>query len=112
VITVISVGSGKYRVWLKETNHGDDIVLFLGGGEHTHAGSIIICEPGRKTRIINRKIRNTTHKDWIVGKPIAEKMCKKRKKSVLCIAGMHVDNASKEDIEKLKKNCRKIEEKL
>lgn len=105
---MISAGSGKYRVWLKEARQGDDIVLFLGGGEKPHIGSVVLCEPGKKTRVITRK----THLDWIVGKPIAEKVCRKRKKPVLCVAGVHVDNASKNEIELLKENCRKLEEKL
>ncbi len=105
---MISAGSGKYRVWLKETKHGDDIVLFLGGGEKPHIGSVVLCEPDKKTRVITRE----THLDWMVGKPIAEKVCKKRKKPVLCVAGVHVDNASKNEIEQLKENCRKLGKKL
>lgn len=105
---MISAGSGKYKVWLKEVKHGDDIVLFLGGGEKPHIGSVVLCEPGKKTRVITRE----THLDWIVGKPIAEKVCRKRKKPVLCVAGVHLDNASKKEIELLKENCRKLAEKL
>jgi hypothetical protein len=105
---VISAGSGKHRVWLKETIQGDDVVLFLGGGEKPHIGSVVLCEPGTKPRVINRK----GHYDWMVGKPIAEKVCQKRRKPVVCIAGVHVDDAKKEDIEILKKNCRLLGEKL
>ena len=105
---MISAGKGKYKVWLKEEKHGEDIILFLGGGEKPHIGSVILSEPGKRTRVITRK----RHLDWIVGKPIAEKVCKKKKKPVLCIAGVHVDNASKEEIELLKENCKKLEEKL
>jgi hypothetical protein len=105
---VISAGSGKFRVWLRETRHGDDVVLFLGGGEKPHVGSVIICEPGKKARVVNRK----GHFDWMVAKPMAEKLCRKTKKPVVCIAGVHVDNATREDIGLLKRNCREIEEKL
>ncbi len=105
---MISAGSGKHRVWLKEARHGDDIVLFLGGGERPHIGSVVLCEPGKKPRIINRK----GHFDWMVAKPIASIVCRERKRPVVCIAGIHVDDAKKEDIDLLKKNCRKLEEKL
>lgn len=105
---MISAGSGKYRVWLKEIKQGEDVVLLLGGGERTHIGSVILCEPGKETRTITRE----NHFDWIVGKPIAEKLARKRKKPVVCIAGIHVDNASREEIELLKNNCREIEGKL
>ncbi len=109
---MISAGKGRYRVWLKEVRQGDDIILLLGGGEKPHMGSVILCEPEKRTRVINRDIRDTIHKDWIPGKPIAEKVCRKLRRPVLCVAGLHVDDASKEDIEKLKENCKKIEEQL
>ena len=105
---MISAGSGRHGVWLREMRHGDDIVLFLGGGERPHLGSVVLCEPGKKPRIINRK----GHFDWMVAKPIASIVCMKRKRPVVCIAGIHVDDAKKEDIEILKKNCKLLEDKL
>jgi hypothetical protein len=105
---MFKAGKGKYRVWLKETKHGKDVVLFLGGGEKTHVGSVVVCEPGNKARVLNNK----GHYDWVVAKPIAEKKCRKANKTVVCIAGIHVDNATKEDIKLLKENCKKIEGKI
>jgi hypothetical protein len=105
---MISAGSRKFKVWLREVRHGDDIVIFLGGGERPHVGSVVLCEPGKKPRILNRK----GHFDWMVAKPIASIVCRKRKRPVVCIAGIHVDDAKKEDIELLKKNCKLLEEKL
>ena len=105
---MISAGSGKYKVWLKEIKHGNDIVLLLGGGEKPHIGSVVLCEPGKKARTLNRK----GHFDWMIAKPIAKKFARKTKKPVICVAGIHVDNASKEEIELLKKNCEKIEKKI
>ncbi len=105
---MISAGKGKYRVWLKEVSHGDDVVLFLGGGEKPHIGSVVLSEPGKKTRVLNRK----GHFDWMVAKPIASIICKKKKKPVVCISGIHVDDATKEEIEILKNNCKLLEKKL
>jgi gallate decarboxylase subunit D len=103
---MLSAGKGKYRVWLKEARQGDDVVLFLGGGQNPHIGSVILCEPGKKPKVVNRK----GHFDWTVAKPIASKVAAKRRKPVVCIAGVHVDNATKKEIGILKKNCRKIQE--
>ncbi len=105
---MLAAGKGKYKVWLKEIGHGDDLVLLLGGGERPHIGSVLVCEPGKKARIINRK----GHFDWIVAKPIAERKCRKLKRTVVCIAGIHVDNATREEIGIMKRNCRKIERKI
>ncbi|MCK5022797.1 MAG: hypothetical protein KAS04_01355, partial [Candidatus Aenigmarchaeota archaeon] len=86
----------------------EDLVLTLGGGENTHVGSIVLCEAGKEPKTLNRK----GHFDWMVAKPIAEKISKKTGKVVVCIAGIHVNNATKEEIEILKKNCKEIEEKI
>ena len=105
---MLSAGEGKYRVWLKELKQGRDIVLLLGGGEKPHIGSVVLCEPNKKPAVLNRK----GHFDWMVAKPIAKKIVEKRKRAVVCIAGIHVDNATKKEIEILKENCRKIENKV
>jgi gallate decarboxylase subunit D len=102
---MISAGNGKYKVFLEELKQGDDIVVLLRGGQRPHIGSVVLCEPGKKPRVINRK----GHFDWAVAKPIAQKICSKRRKPVVCIAGIHVDNATDEEIGILKKNCKKIE---
>ena len=107
VIRMLTAGKGKYKVWLKETRHGKDVVLFLGGGR-AHVGSVVVCAPGKTVKVINRK----GHYDWMVAKPIAEKKSRKTKKAVVCIAGIHVNNASKKEIEILKQNCKAIENKI
>lgn len=105
---MLTAGEGKYRVWLKRIDHGDGTVLLLGGGERTHVGSVVLCEPGKKAM----KVSGEGHLDWMVAEPIAEKHAKKTGKSTVCVAGIHVNDASKEEIEKLKDNCRKIKEKI
>ena len=105
---MITAGKGKYRVWLKELKQGNDIVLILGGGERTHIGSVVLCGPHKEPIIINKK----GHFDWMAAKPIAKKVSRKTGKTVVCIAGIHVNNATKDEIELLKKNCREIEKKI
>jgi hypothetical protein len=105
---MLSAGKGKYRVWLKEIGQGEDIILVLGGGEKTHIGSVVLCEPGKKPVTLNRK----GHFDWMVAKPVAEKFSKKTGRPVVCVAGIHVNNATKKEIGILKGNCKKIENKI
>lgn len=105
---MLTAGRGKYRVWLKEIKQGEDVILLLGGGERTHIGSVVLCEPGKEPKIINRK----GHFDWMVAKPIARKFADKKKRPVVCIAGIHVHNATNEEIKLIKENCKKIERKL
>jgi len=100
---MITSGEGKYRVWLKEKKIGDDRLYILGGGEKPHIGGIVICGP-KKTDVI----RIEGHYDDIVLKPIAEKACEKYKTTIVVIGGVHIENAKKEEIDKIVKNCRSM----
>lgn len=103
-----SAGKGKYRVWAREEKIGKDAIVTVGGGERPHIGSVIVCEPGKKAKTMTL----LTHKDYVIGKPIAEKLCRKRNKTIVCICGVHVNNASKDEIRLLVKNGKELERKL
>jgi gallate decarboxylase subunit D len=105
---MITSGKGKYKVWLKREKIGDDLVFFLGGGERTHIGGVVICEPGKPVKTI----RLTGHYDDIVLQPIAELACSKYKTKVVAVGGVHVDHATKQEINLLVENCKKLVEKV
>jgi gallate decarboxylase subunit D len=105
---MITFGRGKYKVWLKREKIGDDQVFYLGGGERSHIGSVVICEPGKKAQII----RLTGHYDDVVLKPIAEAACKKYKSKIVVLGGVHIDCATKKEIDILVKNCMKLVERI
>jgi hypothetical protein len=99
---MITSGKGKYEVWLRLIKIGDDRIYILGGGEKPHVGGIVICEPNKSTNTINFK----GHYDNIVLKLIAEAACKKYKTKIVSIGGVHVENASKVEIDRLVQNCK------
>ena len=101
---MITAGSGKYKVWLKEQKIGEDKLYILGGGERAHIGGAVIMSPGKNPKTI----RLGTHYDHIVLKPIAEEACNKYNTTVIAIGGVHIDNASKEDINKIVENCKEL----
>jgi hypothetical protein len=101
---MITSGEGKYKVFIKKIKNGDDLIYILGGGELSHIGGIAICEPGKKTQ----SIRLEGHYDDMVLTPIAEAACKKYNTKVVAVGGVHVDNASKQEIEILVKNCKDL----
>jgi hypothetical protein len=105
---MIISGKGKYKVWLKRDKIGEDLVFFLGGGERSHIGGMVICEPGKPVQII----RLTGHYDDIVLQPIAELACKKYKTKVVVIGGVHVDHATKQEIDLLIENSKKLVERI
>ena len=101
---MITSGEGKYKVYLEEKKIADEIIYILGGGEKSHIGGVVICEPNKDPQVI----RLEGHYDDIVLKPIAETACKKYKTKVVAVGGVHVDNASKEEIDLLVKNCKEL----
>lgn len=105
---MITCGRGKYKVWLQQRTIGEDIVFFLGGGQRPHIGGVVIAEPGKKPKAI----RLTGHYDDIVLQPIAKAACSKYKTKVVAVGGVHVDNATKEEINQLVENCKKLATKL
>ena len=97
-------GSKSLKVFLEKMELGQDIIYVLGGGERSHIGGIVVCEPGKKAIDICLE----GHYDDIVLKPIAEEASKKYKTKVVVVGGVHVDNASKEEIEILVRNCKEL----
>jgi metal-dependent hydrolase (beta-lactamase superfamily II) len=102
---MITSGKGRYKVFLEKKELDDDLVYILGGGEKSHIGGAVICEPDQKPQVLSIG----THHDCIVLMPIAERACKKYNKTVVAVGGIHVDNATKEEIDILVKNCKELE---
>lgn len=135
---MITAGEGKYRVWLKQEDLGNDLLYILGGGERPHVGGVVVKVPGtgcgtsgrtgdgigdgtgggtgdetgdgtgnaagEKTKVL--KLEN--HYDHLVLEPLAEAACRKYNKTVVVVGGIHVDNASKDEIDKLIANCEEL----
>lgn len=101
---MITLGEGKYKVYLDKISIGNDLIYILGGGEKPHVGSIAICEPEKKIQVI----KFDGHYDYIVVEPIAQAACKKYGKKIVVIGGIHIDNATKDEIDLIVKNCREL----
>ena len=105
---MITAGEGKYKVFLEKKELDGDLVYILGGGEKSHIGGIIICEPGKESQII----RLGNHYDYQVLTPIAEEACKKYNKTVVAVGGIHIDNATKDEINIVVNNCKYLSKKV
>jgi hypothetical protein len=99
------LGEGKYQVTLKKHQVGPDLLLVLTGGDQPHLGGMVMCEPGKKSQVVIRG----THKDYIVLQPLAEAACERYNTTIVAVGGIHIDHASKEDIDQLIKNCKELE---
>jgi hypothetical protein len=101
---MITSGEGKYKVHLEIKKLDNELIYILGGGERSHIGGIVICEPGIDTQTIKFE----GHYDHVVLQPIAEEACKKYKTRVVAIGGVHVDNATQDEINLLVNNCKEL----
>lgn len=98
---MITSGEGKLQVFLEKKYVGSDILYILGGGQKTHIGGVVICEPDKKSQVV----KLGSHYDHLVLKPLAEAACKKYDVTVVAVGGIHVDNATKEEIDIVIRNC-------
>jgi hypothetical protein len=111
-----SVGSGKFRVNVSLFMVNGGIVAAVGGGERPHIGAVAIAVPhtNLKNQLPNGSSSVITllgHKDDVLAKSISEKLAESLNQVVVAVAGVHVDNASKSDIELLVSNCMACTEK-
>jgi hypothetical protein len=97
----------KWKVFLDSYEMGEDLVLMLRGGEKYHVGAVAMAIPYKETASTSI-ISAYGHKDGELAKPLAEKVAKNLKKTVVLVVGLHIDEASKVDIQKLINNSNKV----
>ena len=94
------------------------IVLQLYGGTHEHVGSVVVSTPAAtirdpgKIRATSSMINLPPHMDDLVARPAAERLAMLFMTSVVCVAGLHVDDATKAEIEEMVKNAETVVEQL
>ncbi|MFX0025575.1 MAG: hypothetical protein ACFE8M_04110 [Candidatus Hermodarchaeota archaeon] len=93
----------KWKVELNSFEMGDGLILMLTGGNKPHIGAVALALPYKQTSSASL-LSVYGHKDGEIAKPLAENVSKVVKKTVVVIVGIHLDNATKEDIEKLINN--------
>jgi len=101
---MITAGEGKYKVWLKKEELNGDLVYILGGGERSHIGSVVLKIPGKDLETI----RIEGHYDHVVLEPLVEEASAKYNRKVVAVGGVHVDNATEDEIEILVSNCKEL----
>jgi hypothetical protein len=100
MLKFIESGEGRHRVYLEVMMAGSDIVVYIGGGEKPHIGAVSICSGTGEPLTFSLP----NHKDYLVSHKAAQAIFKETGRKTLVIAGIHVDDASEEDILELLKN--------
>ena len=104
-----TIDEGKFKVDLHAIISGDDLTVIIGGGVKPHIGSVVIACPSKsnKSKNVNYTIwTDEGHKDNVIAEDVATELIKNFDfdKNVVVIAGLHIDHATKEDINRLVKN--------
>ena len=103
-MTITEAGEGRCRVWLEKRELEDGLVYVLGGGESSHIGGVIYNEPGKPLELIEIG----SHHDPEVLIPIAKASCQRYGKPVVVTGGIHIDNATKDEIDTIINNCKEL----
>ena len=120
----IHEGDPPYIVGAELMRVGDDLVCIITGGTHPHTGAVSLAEPavtfhpvtGAKLsegdEPVVRTLTGQGHKDALPAEMFAKALCQKFGVNVVCTSGIHVDDATKEEIAIMLKNVNALLEKL
>ncbi|RRS30579.1 MAG: hypothetical protein P794_06415 [Epsilonproteobacteria bacterium (ex Lamellibrachia satsuma)] len=98
---MISAGEGRYSVRLTSYKIGNDRLVIITGGEEEHIGSATLIEAKGRLQTISKK----GHKDHVISERMANMIYNTMGEDLLVICGIHIDNASKEEIDILVNNA-------
>ena len=99
---MICAGEGRYTVTLKSHKIGKDMLVIITGGEEEHIGSATLIEEKGHLQTMIKK----GHTDHIVSERMANIIYDKIGKDLLVVCGIHINDASKEEIDILVDNAR------
>lgn len=86
---------------------GSDILICISGGEKPHLGSVVQAVPrpslsGSGESSCTSSVLNLTgHKDEMLCRRLAEKICRHFQAVTVCTGGFHVENISPEEIQEV-----------
>lgn len=107
----LSRGTGRIRVQLSIQQIGNDWVVFLFNRQG-HIGAVAVADYDfKEKRASTSVLTRLGHKDDQVAYNAAYRLCKQLRKPVCAIAGIHVDDISKDEIAEIAGNCDALVEK-
>jgi hypothetical protein len=95
---------GRHSIVLDASTIGKDLLVVIHGGDEHHIGAVSIAYPtkspnrGEITVSLN-SITIPGHKDYLVANSAAEKICNALGVVTTVVAGIHMDKASRSEID-------------
>jgi gallate decarboxylase subunit D len=102
-------GEGSLRVCLEAHVSSNGAILYLSGGDLPHIGGVAVGVP--RPRNASRLTANVSvisilgHKDDELARPIADKVARRTGQLAVVIAGIHVENATAQDLDSVVRNA-------
>jgi hypothetical protein len=101
----LTEGIGRVNVRLSTQLIGEDLIVFIFN-KGAHLGAVAVADFSREeNRASTSVITRLGHKDDSIAYAAAYRLCKKLKKPVCAIVGIHLDNITDEEIVQITENC-------
>lgn len=109
----VCAGEGDFTVEAEARYMGRDLCVSVTGGTGSHIGavSLAVYEPQRDSATVST-VTVHTHRDDAVAARFAKEISREMKCTVSVSAGLHIDNAGKDEIAGLWENSLKCCEKI
>lgn len=113
-----SLGVGEYLLEAVAVRCGDDLTVFIGGGERQHIGAVAVGVPRpslQNASIVSSSasvICLTAHKEDMLARSAALLLARLTEHTVTVTVGLHIDDASAEAITVLEQNFKELLEQV
>jgi len=99
----LSYGEPPYDIHIEIRQAGADIVAAVTGGTRPHVGAVALADPSGV-----KVLQSAGHKDAVLAEMFAQSLYEKYRVNVCVSAGVHVDDATAEEIALLKANAKSL----
>ncbi len=104
---------GEHTIRLEALSVGNDLVVIISGGDVPHVGSISVgfTSPSQFRDAQTKGVSTISlpgHKDYVLSTTIAERLIHELDRSVIVNVGIHIDNATKTEIDAIIKTTEEI----
>lgn len=115
---VKKISTSNFQLEAGGTKIGEDILLYVKGGEKPHIGCTVMAVPrpslleNGQTSATSSVLNLTGHKDEGLCRTLAERVCCACEKTVVCTGGFHMNKITLQQIQEVEAAVRKLGELL
>jgi phage gp45-like len=111
-------GALPYKLSAEVKLIGSDLLVVITGGDTPHIGSVAVAMP--RPSLQNRRVMSATssvynvpgHKDQVIAQRISEVLSARLNRTVVVVAGFHLDGIGEQGIKKVVENAERLAHKI